>query len=109
MQRRLDAMPFVLLGGSSYAARRGSIGNREIKDNSVRSTNVRNGELRGKDPRRNTLGGRVIDERRLGAVPPAARAATAESAGDTSTLGGLGPDAFKLRCRRGPASMRASA
>jgi hypothetical protein len=91
---------FVLLGGSSYPGVRASIGSREIKNNSVRSSDLRHNDVRGKGVRRNTLG-RQVNKRRLGAVPLAARAVTADRAGDASTVGGVGPDAFKLRCPTG--------
>jgi hypothetical protein len=41
---------FVALGGSSYAAT--TIGTGEIKDNSVRSRDIRNGTIRGRDTAR---------------------------------------------------------
>lgn len=40
---------FLALGGTSYAVARGSIGSREIKNNDVRSIDVRNGTLSSGD------------------------------------------------------------
>jgi hypothetical protein len=80
---------FVALGGSSYAALR--VGTRQIVNNSVRSVDVRNGTLRGKDSGRNTYGAREIRESDLGEVPRATlagRAALADRAALANTLGG---------------------
>jgi hypothetical protein len=81
---------FVALGGSSYAALR--VGSREIADNSVRGRDVKNHSLTRQDLARNTLDGTVIRESRLGRVP---RAATADTA---QRLGGLTAADLKLKC-----------
>ncbi len=46
---------FVSLGGVSYGVASGSIGSREIKNNAVRSVDVRNGTLTDRDIGRSTL------------------------------------------------------
>jgi hypothetical protein len=76
---------FVALGGTSYALTAGSIGTREIRDNSIRGADVRNGTLTSADVKHDALGGRAIDERgldasQLGTVPDALQARTAVTA-----------------------------
>jgi hypothetical protein len=58
---------FVALGGSAYAAFVVTSGN--IKNNTIRSRDVRNGGLIGKDLGRDRVGGRAIKESTLGVVP----------------------------------------
>src|SRR4051812_49909256 len=48
---------FVALGGTSYAVATGSIGSREIRDNSVRGRDIRNRTIGHRDVKRNGLGG----------------------------------------------------
>jgi hypothetical protein len=67
---------FVALGGGAYAALR--IGSKQIVNNSVRSKDVRNRALIGRDLKFDSLGGRQIDEPRLGRVPRAANAQSLE-------------------------------
>lgn len=50
---------FVALGGSAYAVARGSIGSREIADNSVRGADIRNRTITYRDVKRDGLGGRL--------------------------------------------------
>jgi hypothetical protein len=86
---------FVSLGGVSYGVATGSIDSREVKDNTVRTQDLRNNDIRGLDIRNstvrtrdvalNTLTGADINEERLDKVPAASNA---------DTLGGLGSDAF---------------
>jgi hypothetical protein len=87
---------FVALGGSSYAITR--IGSREVKNRS----------LRGLDLRRNTVTGKEVKESRLGTVPNALHAGSADTAGsaaaatvaaDSQALGGLSPAAFEKSSR----------
>jgi hypothetical protein len=66
---------FVALGGVSYAA--ATIGSAQIKNNSVRGKDVRNGTLLSKDHKKNSLGGAAIKESALGTVPSASVAANA--------------------------------
>jgi hypothetical protein len=80
---------FVALGGSSYAALR--VGSRQIKDNSVRSVDVRNGTLRGRDSARGAYGPREIREDSLGKVPSAQ---LADHAIGADTLGGRSASSF---------------
>jgi hypothetical protein len=93
---------FVSLGGVSYAA--ATIGSAEIKDNSIRSKDVRNKTLVGKDVKANALGGNQVDEGKLGKVPSAATAdsaqeaanaqsaVTAQTAVNAQTAAAVGPD-----------------
>jgi hypothetical protein len=68
---------FLALGGVSYASL--SIGTRQIRNNSVRSVDVRDGSLRGfKDIRRDTVDGTRVNESSLGEVPRAASARQAD-------------------------------
>jgi len=46
---------FVALGGTSYGVATGSIDGREIKNNTVRSKDIRNNDIRGRDVRTGTL------------------------------------------------------
>jgi hypothetical protein len=63
---------FVVLGGGAYAAFR-------LPKNSVRSRNIKNGEVKSPDVKDNGLTGTDIKEATLGKVP---RAAQADTAGD---------------------------
>jgi hypothetical protein len=56
---------FIALGGTSYAVATGSIGTRQIKNNAIRSRDVRNGTLTG-DRRQE----RCADRRRRPRVEP---------------------------------------
>jgi hypothetical protein len=89
---------FVSLGGVSWGVATGFIDSREIRNNTVRTQDVRNNDIRGVDIRNstirtrdvalNSLTGADINESRLGRVP------TAGNAGNADTLAGLGPGAF---------------
>jgi hypothetical protein len=93
---------FVALGGTSWAVATGTIGSREIENNSVRSKDLRNNDVRGKDIRsrtltgrdvaRNRLGGREVKESSLGIVPRAQEALR---------LTGLTAAQLKIRCPPG--------
>ena len=63
----------VALGGTSYAAIR-------LPANSVGTQQLKRGAITGVKVKANTLTGTQINESRLGTVPTAARATTAESA-----------------------------
>jgi len=87
---------FIALGGSSYALTQ--FGTKQVKNRS----------LRGIDLRRNTLKGSEVNESKLGTVPNALHAGsadTATSAGaaalatDAQALGGQGPGAFEQSSR----------
>lgn len=56
---------FVSLGGVGYAAATGSIGSREIRNNSVRGKDVRNNSLSGRDIANASLSGSDIRNGRL--------------------------------------------
>jgi hypothetical protein len=66
---------FVALGGTSYALAVGSIGTREIRDDSVRSIDVHNRSLKGNDLHADSIGGGAIKEETLDVsklrLPPA--------------------------------------
>jgi hypothetical protein len=105
----------IALGGGAYAALR--IGSKQIVNNSVRSKDVRNRTLTGRDLAFDSLGGRQIDEPRLGRVPRAANAQSLEGrrrfnvAPFTLTNGQArevmreGPFVLNARCRIGIATI----
>ena len=62
---------FLSLGGVSYGLATGAIDGREIKNNSIRTADVRNGGLLGKDFRADGVGGGAVKESTLGTVPSA--------------------------------------
>lgn len=82
---------FVSLGGVSYGLATGSIDSREIRNNTVRTGDIRNNTVRGKDIRNSTVRGRDValntltgvdvNESRLGKVPAAVVADSAEGVG----------------------------
>jgi hypothetical protein len=119
---------FVSLGGVSYAVATGSIDSREIKNNTVRTGDIRNNTITGRDirtatitsgdVRNDTLLGRDILESSLGAVPTATRATTAANVtgfvhgAAAQTDGGADKDLFSLngfrvflRCTGGASSV----
>ncbi len=59
---------FMAMGGSAYAL---VITSGTIKNNTIRSEDVRNGGLFGKDLRKDKVGGRAIKESTLATVPSA--------------------------------------
>jgi hypothetical protein len=59
---------FMAMGGSAYAL---VVTSGSIKNNTIRSQDVRNGGLVGKDARADGFGGRAIKESTLGTVPGA--------------------------------------
>lgn len=59
---------FMAMGGSAYAL---IVTSGSIKNNTIRSVDVRNGGLLGKDLRADGVGGRAIKESTLGIVPGA--------------------------------------
>jgi hypothetical protein len=83
---------FVSLGGVSYGVATGFVDSREIKNNTIRTQDIRNNEVRGRDIRNSTI--RSVDiganqvkgpdvlESSLGIVPSAT---TANSAGSLSS------------------------
>lgn len=58
---------FVSLGGTSYALAVGSIGSREIRDDSIRTRDVHNRSLKGSDLAPDSVGGGAIREETLDA------------------------------------------
>ena len=93
---------FVALGGSAYAIGAGSIGSRELRNNSVRGVDVRNETLTGGDVARDSLKGADIDETslRLPAGPagpqgPPGPGAVAGPAGVAGPPGPAGPTGEK--------------
>ncbi len=93
---------FVSLGGVSYGVATGSIDSREIKNNTIRTRDLRNNEVRGRDIRNSTIGGRDvafntlsgldINESKLGKVPSATKADSADVAALSRI--GLSPVAY---------------
>src|ERR687886_552640 len=77
---------FVALGGAGYAAFR-------LPRNSVRSRNIKNGQVKSADVKDNGLTGADIDESSLGKVPSAAHA---DAAGNADTLDGKDSTDFAL-------------
>jgi hypothetical protein len=75
---------FVSLGGVSYGVATGTIGTRAIRNNSIRSSDIRNGQVssrdlrnndvRGIDVRNGSLTGADLNEDTLGKVPSAGQA-----------------------------------
>ena len=59
---------FMAMGGSAYAL---VVTSGSIKNNTIRSADVRNGGLLGKDFHKNGVGGGAIKESTLGVVPSA--------------------------------------
>lgn len=59
---------FMAMGGSAYAL---VVSSGTIRNNTIRSIDVRNGGLLGKDFRQNGVGGGAIKESSLGVVPAA--------------------------------------
>jgi hypothetical protein len=59
---------FMAMGGSAYAL---VVTSGSIRNNTIRSVDVRNGALLGKDFRADGVGGRAIKESTLGTVPGA--------------------------------------
>ncbi len=100
---------FIALGGTSYAIATGSIGTREIKNNSVTGRDVRNSSLTGADVRNSRLtGADILNDRLTGAdvlessldkVPTAGAADTANtanSANTATTANGLAGEYFAV-------------
>jgi hypothetical protein len=85
---------FLSLGGVSYGVATGSIGSRDIKNNTVRGKDVRNRGLSGIDIKHNSLGGAQVKENELGKVPSAASADSSARAQDAQSLGGSPASAF---------------
>jgi hypothetical protein len=83
---------FIALGGTSYAVVTGSIGSREVKDNSIRGKDIRNRTLGHRDVKRNGLGGTNIRESRLGKV---------RAARNADRLGRLGVTDLRVHCPPG--------
>ena len=81
---------FLALGGAAFAATRlpkNSVGSQQLKAGSVTTKKIKNGAVTGPKVKLSTLG----------VVPNAARAASAghaDTAGDSSTVGGIGPGAL---------------
>jgi hypothetical protein len=76
----------------------GDIKNKQVKgkdlaNNAVTAKKVKNSSLGGGDVKDNKLTGADIDEATLGKVPSAA---TADSAGNANTVGGVGADALTV-------------
>jgi hypothetical protein len=76
---------FLVLGGSAMALRgHNTVKGDDIKNGAVTSADIRNGTVTGRDVRNNTLTGSDVNESKLGEVPRAKAAGTA----DTATIAG---------------------
>lgn len=80
---------FAAMSGTGYAALK--ITGKDIAKNTVTHKNVKNKTLRGGDHKPNSLGGKQINESKLGTVPHAAKAS------DADTVGGQPASAFMLK------------
>jgi hypothetical protein len=85
---------FVALGGTSYALAVGSIGTREIRDDSIGSIDVHNHSLRGHDLAPDSVGGgavkeETLDASRLGTVQHAVTADRLASGSGSGALLGV--------------------
>jgi hypothetical protein len=84
----------LLAGGAAYAAShlaKNSVGTKQLKKNAVITAKIANQAVTGAKIKNGSLTGTQIDERSLGTVPSAdsaARAQTAVSADDATTLDG---------------------
>ena len=109
---------FMAMGGSAYAL---VVTSGSIKNNTIRSVDVRNGGLLGKDFRKNGVGGGAIKESSLGTVPGAfvahgsARFAVVNAGGQgvrgrgtTSERAEFRPPQARLSRAESPASPRAA-
>jgi len=100
---------FISLGGVSYAVATGSIDSREIKDNTIRSVDMRSSSITEREIRRrsldgtdikvNRVGGNAVKEEvleldKLGKVPSAK---AADSAANAALLGGKSADQLATR------------
>jgi hypothetical protein len=85
---------FVALGGTSYGLAAGWIGSRELRDNSVRSSDIHDRTITHRDVKRDGLGGSDIKESRLGKVPRSRNA---------DRVGGLSAAQLQVHCPRGTA------
>jgi len=94
---------FVSLGGVSYGVATGSIDTREIKDRTIRGTDLRKGAITAREIRRRSLDGtdirvnrvggnavkeEVLESGKIGKVPSAASADNAIAAASAALLGG---------------------
>ncbi len=77
---------FVALSGSAYAL---VITGKSIRNNTIRTVDVRNGTLQSRDHDRNSLGGGAIKESALGTVPTAGIAGGGFRQAVVNTAGGL--------------------
>jgi hypothetical protein len=78
---------FVSLGGVSFGAAL-VISGKQIKNNTVGTKDLKNNDIRGKDVRNNSLTGSDVNESKLGKVPNAAHA---DSADNAKEVGGKTP------------------
>ncbi len=92
---------FVSLGGVSYgvatgiidtrALRNNTIRTQDLRNNDIRAIDIRNSTIRSRDVASNTLTGSDVAESKLKQVPSAA---SADTAGNASALGGIGAGGF---------------
>jgi hypothetical protein len=89
---------FVAMGGVGYAA--ATIGSAQIKNNSIRSKDIRNGQVTGRDVKESALG-KVRSAARADSATRAGSAASADRATTAGNVGGLTADQLRLRCPAG--------
>jgi hypothetical protein len=80
---------FVSLSGVSYGVATGFIDSREIKNNEVRSLDIRNSTVQSRDIALNAVTGDDVKEDTLQKVPSALLADTATSAASATEVGGV--------------------
>src|SRR4051812_5697087 len=95
---------FISLGGVSWGLATGFVDSRQIRNNTIRTQDLRNNDIRaidirnstirGRDVALNTLTGTDIKESKLGQVPSAAKA---HSADDTTNLDGAPASSYLRR------------
>ena len=97
---------FIALGGSAYAVGAGTIGSREIRNNSIRSPDVRKDALTGRDINERTLRStpRVYIRSKVTPItlsPGGAEDSVSCDSGDTAIFGKEGASANPLSYRTG--------
>jgi hypothetical protein len=92
---------FLLLGGGAYAANRlgkNTVGTKQLKKNSVTSAKIKKGAVTGANVKDQSLTGKDINLAKLGTVPSATHAASADSippAEPIHLIGAPGEPAFE--------------
>lgn len=90
----LIALVAALTGSAIALPGKGRVDSGDIKNNSVRGEDLRNGGIGTADVKKDGLTGGDINERTLRTVPRASDAFTATHAANSSQLGGVGPEGY---------------